>query len=196
MLLPLLGWGLTGVVFLTKPGYAGAYEQLGPKLYPLDRGMQIAPTGQWTDVRLVKTILGDHLLVKVDDDYRHLDPLSLTPIEPPSTDNLKRLVADAVADKNARYGQITKVVDNVVYTSTGIEISVDWNRLALRQRGRDTDLINLLYKIHYLQWTPSAVANTALGVLGILFLLVLTVLGLNLYLQGRAARAVKRADLG
>lgn len=35
MCLPLLVWASTAVVFLVKPGYSGAFHQLGVKTYPL-----------------------------------------------------------------------------------------------------------------------------------------------------------------
>ena len=38
LLLPFLGWAITGFVFFVKPGYEGAYETLQPKTYPLDLG--------------------------------------------------------------------------------------------------------------------------------------------------------------
>ena len=41
MLLPFVGWALTGAVFFIKPGYAGAYELLAVRTYPLDDNMPV-----------------------------------------------------------------------------------------------------------------------------------------------------------
>ena len=62
LLLPMLGWAATGVVFFTKPGYEAAYEQLQPRLYPVESGAAVPADGEWQEVRVLRTVLGDHLL--------------------------------------------------------------------------------------------------------------------------------------
>jgi hypothetical protein len=57
---------------------------------------------------------------------------------------------------------------------------LDWNKLSLFQRGKDTDRIDLLYKIHYLQWTGIKPLDKVLGMLGILLVLALSALGARL----------------
>ena len=64
---------------------------------------------------------------------------------------------------------------------TGIRIDLDWNRLTLSQRGADTDRIDALYKIHYLQWTGMKSVDQVLGALGILLVVALSVLGVRLF---------------
>ena len=59
-------------------------------------------------------------------------------------------------------------------------VTFDWNRLSLQQRGRDTDRIDLLYKVHYLQWTGQKTADKVLGLAGLTLLIVLTLLGARL----------------
>ncbi len=56
-------------------------------------------------------------------------------------------------------------------------------RLSLRQRGRDTERIDLLYRIHYLQWTGIPNLDRLLGALALTFVLALTLLGLRLALR-------------
>ena len=43
MLLPLIGWAVTGAVFFLKPGYAGAYETLPVKSYPFETEIKLTP---------------------------------------------------------------------------------------------------------------------------------------------------------
>ena len=51
LLLPFLAWAATGFVFFLKPGYAGAYEILMPRTYPLDRAASITPDPGWLEYR-------------------------------------------------------------------------------------------------------------------------------------------------
>jgi hypothetical protein len=62
-----------------------------------------------------------------------------------------------------------------------VRVTIDWNRLALAQRGADTDRIDFFYKIHYLQWTGVAALDKALGGLGITLVLILSALGARLF---------------
>ncbi len=65
-------------------------------------------------------------------------------------------------------------------TTTGVEVTLDWNRLALQQRGRDTDRIDALYRVHYLQWTGVDALDKVLGLLGLVLLVALAYLGARL----------------
>lgn len=184
MLLPLTGWALTGAVFFLKPGYAGAYETLQVRSYPLETSVAFHTDPSWTEVRLVKTILGEHLLARTTQGWVHLDPEGLQPKPYPSTEQIRALVADASLAHPARYGRIDRIEGSDITTDTGIHITLDWNSLALTQRGRDTDRIDALYKIHYLQWTGNKAADRVLGVLGIFMVLALSALGARLFLGG------------
>jgi hypothetical protein len=67
---------------------------------------------------------------------------------------------------------------------TGVEITLDWDRLSLRQRDADTDRIDLLYKVHYLQWTGVTIVDRAVGITGLVLVMALTVLGARLAIKG------------
>ena len=179
MLLPLAGWAVTGAVFFVKPGYAGAYEQLGVRTYPLDdsQPLRIQP---WREARLVRTILGTHLLTRTDAGWRHLDPATLRIAPVPSQDKLRLLFEDAFTANPGRYGRVATQTDVTARTTTGVAVTLDWNRLTLQQRGRDTDRIDALYRIHYLQWTGVAILDRVLGAVGLLFLVTLAYLGARL----------------
>jgi len=181
MLLPLTGWAVTGAVFFLKPGYAGAYDLLQVKTYPLEPNIALQADPSWLEVRLVKTILGEHLLARTSKGWLHLDPGSLQPKPEPSTEEVRALVSDAFSANPARYGKLATIEGNNITTDTGIRVEMDWNRLALSQRGKDTDRIDLLYKIHYLQWTGVRALDKVLGALGIILVLVLSGLGTRLF---------------
>jgi hypothetical protein len=183
LLLPLLGWALTGLVFFIKPGYSDAYQPLVIKTYPIDTSWTIDTAKHWQDVRLVKTILGTHLLVTTDDNTKHLNPYTLQEKALPSSDQLTVLIEDAISPNQDRYGSVTVIKDSVATTDTAVTITLDWKTLKLTQRGQDTELINLIYKIHYLQWTPYAAINQVLGFAGLFLLMALTVLGAMLVVK-------------
>lgn len=181
MLLPLAGWAVTGAVFFLKPGYAGAYDPLKVKTYPFDANIAMHTEPSWTEVRFVKTILGEHLLALTSQGWVHLDPRTLQSRPEPSADDLSTLVTDAFSANAARYGRVASIERNNITTDTGIRVELDWGRLALTQSGKDTDRIDTLYKIHYLQWTGVKGVDKVLGALGILLVLALSVLGARLF---------------
>ena len=181
MLLPLAGWAVTGAIFFVKPGYAGAYEVLQVKTYPLETNIAIRTDPSWLEVRFVKTILGEHLLARTSRGWLHLDPSTLQPMPEPSADDLDELVTDAFTANPARYGRVASIEGSLITTSTGVTVEMDWNRLGLSQHGKDTDRLDRLYKIHYLQWTGVKSVDKVLGALGILLVLALSMLGARLF---------------
>lgn len=185
MVLPMVGWATTGVVFLLKPGYEGAYETLNLKTYPLESGFSISADGSQEEIRIIKSILGTHVLAKSEGKYINLDPVSLKASPLPDKEQLKKLFEDTVSQNPARYGSIESIENSTALTSTGIEIELDWNEMKFTQIGFDREVISLLYKIHYLQWTPWRIVNQMLGVIGLLLLISLTVLGVRIYVTNR-----------
>ena len=177
LLLPFFAWALTGLVFFIKPGYEGAYEALSPKTYPLERAVTVNPDPSWLEFRYIRTALGEHLLVRTERGWSHLNPADVQPRGKPSEDEIRVLLSDAFSANPVRYGHVSKVSGDTASTDTGVEVTVDWNRLSLQQRGRDTDRIDLLYKVHYLQWTGVTIIDRVVGIAGIVLLLALTVLG-------------------
>lgn len=183
LVLPMLAWTITGLIFFIKPGYQGAYEQLSIKTYPLSASLVVIPKKEWREVRLIHSILGEHLLVKLDNKTVHLDPVSLAVKAIPSEQELKTLLRDAFSRNSERYGDILSVNGLAVKTTTNVAVTLDWSTLRLSQSGQDTQLINQLYKIHYLQWTGHKTVDQFLGVLGLILLISLTLLGVRLYIK-------------
>jgi hypothetical protein len=177
LLLPFFGWAITGLVFFLKPGYTGAYEILTPKTYPLTGALPINPDPAWLEFRYLRTVIGDHLLVRTDSGWRHLNFTDKQPRTVPNEREIKLLLQDAFSVNPSRYGNISRVSDNTAWTDTGVEVNIDWNRMSLQQRGKDTDRIDLLYRIHYLQWTGVKSVDRIVGFAGLVMVMALTTLG-------------------
>jgi uncharacterized iron-regulated membrane protein len=175
---PLLAWSLTGIVFLIKPGYDGAYEKLVVKTHPMEQSFTLGPHESAHEARLTRTVLGYHLLLNGSDGRQHLEPATLKPKALPSEEDTTRLIQDAIAVNPDRYGVIVEFFEGQAITSTDVVITLDWLNLSLAQSGRDTRLIDTLYKMHYLQWLGWPTADVMLGAAGIVLLLLLTGLGL------------------
>jgi len=185
LLLPFLAWAATGFVFFLKPGYAGAYEILTPRTYPLDKAASITPDPDWLEYRYFRTVLGEHLIVRTEKGWLQLNPIDKQPKSPPTRTDIELLLKDAFTANPVRYGDISDISGTTARTSTGVEVTVDWNTVKLQQRGRDTDRIDLLYNIHYLQWTGVKTVDRALGFVGLTLVIVLTILGAWLAIRRR-----------
>jgi hypothetical protein len=177
LVLPFFGWAITGLIFFIKPGYPAAYETLSPRTYPLTGALPINPDPAWLELRSLRTVLGDHLLVRTNSGWQHLNPTDKQPRTRPNESEVKLLLKDAFSVNPARYGNISRVSGDKVWTDTGVEVSIDWNRMSLQQRGKDTDWIDLLYRIHYLQWTGVKSLDKIVGFTGLVLVMVLTTLG-------------------
>ena len=180
LLIPFLLWIVTAMVFYFKPGYANAYEFLQVKTYPLNQPLAVVPDSGWTEIRYVRTILGSHLLAHTAEGWKNLDPTTGKPRPEPSKAELGTLLMDAFTANPSRYGQISSISHDTIRTSTNILIVLDWSRLGLEQRGPDTERIDLLYKIHYLQWTGNRALDKILGPVGLGLVLILSVVGVVL----------------
>jgi hypothetical protein len=185
LILPFIAWSITGMIFFIKPGYGDAYAMLSPRFYPPETTYTITPAEDWQSFRLVRTLLGDHLLVrKTDGAGLHLDPATLEN-RAPQTEDLESLLEDAIANQKERYGTIDSLEDNTAKTSTGIKLSLDWTSLSMAQYGSDTRLIDSLYRMHYLQWTGIKSVDRVLGMVGLVLLVLMTISGAWLLLKGK-----------
>ena len=182
LLLPFIAWSLTGVFFLVRPAYEQAYSVLSPKTYSADQ-INISAQPEWQEVRLLKTVLGLHLLVKQEGGWQQLDPDSLEVRATPVEADLVSFVEDAISQDTLRYGELLPGESDPFRTSTGVTIAVDWDSLSLYQQGLDTRWIDRIYRIHYLQWTGIAFLDTILGVAGLLLLLLITATGSAMLLR-------------
>ncbi|MEX1139968.1 MAG: hypothetical protein WEB33_11825 [Bacteroidota bacterium] len=187
LLLPFLGWILTAFIFYFKPGYDEAYASLQFRTYPLENVVILPVNPDWLEVRSFRTILGIHLCVRTVNGWSQFDPVTLESRPEPADDELKVLLTDAFSSNPDRYGSIASMSKGEVVTTTGVRISLNWQRMSVYQRGSDTDLIDLMYRIHYLQWTGIETVDKILGPLGLLLVLVLGILGIKLALRNSTA---------
>ena len=183
LLIPFFAWALTGLVFFIKPGYAAAYEMILPKTYPLVDQMPLKAQADWLEFRCMRTVLGNHLLVRSSAGWTNLDPVTLQPRSAPTEAEVRTLLKDAFSSNPQRYGEIVSVNGYTATTNTGVDVTLDWNRMSLQQKGKDTDRIDLLYRIHYLQWTGQKSVDRVVGLIGIALVLFLTTLGALLALK-------------
>jgi hypothetical protein len=194
LLLAICAWATTGFIFFVKPGYGPAYGGLHVRRYGLDGAAVPQPRPEWLEVRLVRTVLGDHVLARVESGAVQLDPATLSARELPEESDIRRLISDAIGPEHDRYGEIASVARHPgdapsasIVTTTGVTIELDWATLSLQQSGRDTRRIDALYRVHYLQWTGIKALDRVLGVVGLASLLVLAFFGLRLAFAARAS---------
>ena len=195
LLLPILGWAVTGFIFFVKPGYGPAYAMLRVRTLELEPGSGSALTTLrrepgWLEMRALRTVLGDHLLVRNESGWSQLDPATFAPRPLPAAKDLRALIEDAIAADPAhepRYGSIASLESRedgsgtaTATTSTGVTIDLDWATLSLSQSGRDTRRIDRLYRIHYLQWTGIKTVDRVVGITGLVALVGLAFFGLRL----------------
>ena len=180
LLLPLIGWCVTGAIFLIKPGYGDAYTQLEARFYPLGEHLVPQPLENWQQMRLARTNLGLHLFALNQNGWHQYDPQTLLPRSEPATAELLTLLADAIRVNPARYGKAVTFENGAYVTATGVVLSLDWNTLSLQQRGSDRALIDGLYNVHYLRWTGVRALDNVLGVLALLTLVCTSLLGARL----------------
>lgn len=174
MLLPFLAWSLSGMVFLLQPGYEQAYEQLPLRQYGLPGPLTIDTRPEWQEVRYIRSVLGEHLLVRLPAGWQHLRATTGEVWPLPGAGEIERLLADAFASNPERYGSIVEVSEARAVTDTGVELALNWATLGISQRGRDSRLIDRIYSIHYLQWTGIAPLDRVLGLAGLSLLIYLT----------------------
>lgn len=192
LLSPLLAWCLTGLVFLIQPGYGAAYEALPVQAFPLTEPLTISPQEDWLEYKVLRTILGTHLLVRSAEGWRHLNPMTLKPFEA-DEEQRRRLVMDALTLKSDRYGYLLESASDPYLTSTGAEIRLQWNTLSLQQYGVDTRWIDRMYRVHYLQWTGVKALDKVLGIFGLLLLILISVTGVRLVLRSNHAEQAKQS---
>ncbi|GAA5134990.1 PepSY domain-containing protein [Thalassotalea piscium] len=177
LLLPFFAWAVTGVFFYFKPGYQEAYQPLPIKLYPITQSINLPEAHNWLAIKQLKTVLGDHLLVKSSNGWQQLDPESFQPRVAITDEQINLLINDAIASNRTRYGEITTIDQFRIATSTDVRITLNWPTMTLQQQGKDTDLINTIYDIHYLRWTGIKTLDQVLGVVGLLLVVVLALIG-------------------
>ncbi len=192
LLAPLLVWALSAIFFLVRPSYFEAYEQIPIHTYPLtsqsQEELQITAQSDWREFRYFRSILGDHLLVRTQNEWQHLHADSLNPWPLPGNEALRLLLDEAISANHERYGSIASIDGHTAMTDTGVEITVDWGSARITQYGNDTRWIDRIYSLHYLQWTGISAVDRVLGVAGLFLLLFMTYSGWRMAFNDPAQR--------
>ena len=157
----LVVWSVTGLLFHLKPGWDRAYDMLS-----VERGK----------TETLDTVVGP--LVRTNG--RLATPLSEA--------DARALALDAIARSpfHADYGEVTSVasvgdVVRVELAHATVEVGRDDARI--RQHGKDTERIDWLYRIHYLQWTGNPSIDKVLAVLGLALIWAVMIPGLVLFVR-------------
>lgn len=200
LLLPLLVWTATGLLFALKPGWGPAYEYLSP--WSSEQGhasvMSLASfaSGEGgVDARAIElhaSALGPVFLVERAGGGSALyDATRGSRLDPLSGERARALVLAAVSRSSSpsRYGEIqseARKSESMHFVFTGgPRVDIDLRNGSIQQSGPDTDRINWYYKLHYMQWTGNASIDRILGFVAIVLVWLLAGAGLLLAWRNR-----------
>lgn len=207
LVLPLVLWIGTGLLFHVKPGWDEAYEPLAapPSGPPPWERVVFSPAALKVrgllDEGPVSLAAHPSGLVayfgRRDGQAAAVDGTSGDPI-PPSSEGVARafaLAAISASRHTASYGTIVSARATVhrsaltgaedpafLFLTTGEKrLLVDRVTGEVTQGGALNDRIDLLYRVHYMQWTPWKPGNVALVLGASLLVLLLAASGLRLF---------------
>lgn len=189
----LVVWSLTGLLFHLKPGWSRAYDQL--TIERRDVSLQLATLqplaslpGGAARIELFDTALGPLYRLRTAKgtellDARTGEPRSLT------SDDARLLAADAIrrSSHRASYGDIASIrvrEDTArIELTGGPTVSLGLRDGRMSQEGADTRRIDWLYRIHYLQWTGNAAVDKVLAVAGLALIWAVMIPGIVLFVR-------------
>lgn len=157
----LVVWSVTGLLFHLKPGWDRAYDMLSA-----ERGK----------TETLDTVLG---------------PLTRTGgklATPLTEDQATQLAKDAISRSAhaSEYGALQRVVTDeasvkLVYANATVSVARASARIS--QTGSDTSRIDWLYRIHYLQWTGNASVDKILAIVGLALIWAVMIPGIVLFVR-------------
>ncbi|MBA3462670.1 MAG: PepSY domain-containing protein [Deltaproteobacteria bacterium] len=186
-------WSVTGLLFHLKPGWSRAYDMLSAERRgPLQPSKLVALSTVGDDItglELIDTALGPIYRVSTSQGTSLVDATTGAKKSPLSLADARTLVADAISRSShaATYGELetadlgdSKVA---IACSGGRTIEISRNDGRISQRGRDTDRIDWLYRIHYLQWTGNKTFDRAFSIFGLALIWAVVFPGLVLFVR-------------
>jgi uncharacterized iron-regulated membrane protein len=195
LVVPLVIWSVTGLLFHLKPGWSRAYDMLSAE-HPLDAmpavsldAVASAAGGPAQHLELFGSALGPLYRITTPTGTVLLDA-QLHRRSPLSAADARTLAADAVAHSTHRdaYGPIgaTRADPDTVHVAFAhATVDVDRATGTISQRGRDTDRIDWLYRLHYLSWTGNRTLDKLLAITGVALIWLVMVPGLVLFVRRR-----------
>ncbi len=191
-------WSVTGLLFHLKPGWSRAYDMLsaerGGPLHP-GKLVALATIGdEVTGLELIDTALGPLYRVTTPAGGSLVDASTGLRRSPLSEADARTLALDAVARSRhqAAYGELATItahgeVWSLRFTG-GQTIELGTTDARISQRGSDTERIDWLYRIHYLQWTGNKTIDRAFAMFGLALIWAVIVPGLVLFVRRLWAR--------
>ncbi len=193
----LIVWSLTGLLFHLKPGWGRAYDMLSVERHdrPLALDMLQPPVSihmpggepiqrlELFDSALgplyrVRTAAGTALFDAKTGTQRVLLP-----------EDAVLLAKDAISRSSERgaYGEPVERITNSdtikLVMSGGPVLLVGRNDARISQRGADTDRIDWLYRMHYLQFTGNHTVDRILAIVGLLLIWAVMIPGIVLFVR-------------
>ena len=189
----LVVWSVSGLLFHIKPGWDRAYDQLSVErrdsVLPLQTFAPAQNLGSSiTRIELFDTAIGPLYRVRTSSGTELYDAAT-GKARTLDAAAARTLVADAIARSQFRaaYGEITNVAiagDTArVTTSGGPVIELGLHDARASQRGPDTDRIDWLYRIHYLQWTGNKSVDRVLSLAGLALIWAVMIPGVVLFVR-------------
>jgi uncharacterized iron-regulated membrane protein len=186
-------WSVTGLLFHLKPGWDRAYDMLSAERGgPLHPAQLVAPATVGDDItglELIDTALGPLYRVTNAAGSFLVDASTGTRRSPLSEADARTLALDAVSRSKHQvaYGQVGSVTSRedavVLVFSGGATVEVSRADARMSQRGHDTDRIDWLYRIHYLQWTGNKTIDRAFAMFGLALIWAVVIPGLVLFVR-------------
>lgn len=157
----LVVWSITGLLFHLKPGWDRAYDML---------------SAERSKTETLDTVIG---------------PLTRTGgklATPLTEEQAKQLAADAMSRSAhaSEYGALQRVVTDeasvkLVYANATVSVARGSARIS--QTGSDTSRIEWLYRIHYLQWTGNPTLDKILAIAGLALIWAVMIPGIVLFVR-------------
>ena len=191
LVVPMIVWSVTGLMFHLKPGWKRAYDTLDAERPLQDRSVTSLPdTSRFpegvTHLELFGTVIGPLYRVSTPSGEALVNATTGDKISPLSESDARALASDAISHSRLKdeYGEITHadVRDDVVRftTAKGPIVEVGRSDARIAQHGTDTARIDWLYRIHYLQWTGKKTLDRVLAIVGLALIWLVMIPGLVL----------------
>lgn len=186
-------WSVTGLLFHLKPGWSRAYDMLsaerGGPLHP-GKLVALATIGdEVTGLELIDTALGPLFRVTTQSGGSLVDASTGQRRSPLSEADARVLALDAVSRSphRAAYGDIATIRARgelfVLGFAGGQTVELGRDDARLSQHGPDTERIDWLYRIHYLQWTGNTTFDRAFAMFGLALIWAVIIPGMVLFVR-------------
>ena len=191
LVIPLVLWSLTGLLFHLKPGWSRAYDMLDPER-PAELHLdKLASLPSATHVEVFATAIGPLARITTGKGDELYDADTGTKRSPLPVEAAQALAVDAISRSHfaSAYGAPSRVTSTdttvTIELAEGPTVEVGRNDARISQRGHDTDRIDWLYRIHYLQWTGNKTLDKILALVGLVLIWLVLIPGVVLFVRRR-----------